>query len=112
MRPHLNPIVSAQLNELARLEGRSCAELIKVAIGERFRQYHANSGSTFQVDENGGACGAFMSTRLPTSLRDLVHRFAHDDQRSLSAALKVLVRDGLRARGYNLVAPAPTIADA
>lgn len=107
MRPRLSHVVSSQLQEIARIEGRSPTEVIGSLASAALREHRAQGHVPVEsfVDEDGMGQISFVATRLSPGMLKSLHKFAVNDQRSISGALRKLIYEGLHSRG---LAHAPT----
>jgi hypothetical protein len=110
MRLRIDAVTGAHIERVALAENRSRAEACRILIGEAIRQRHGRPPQPPVVDvEDGAIRGTTIATHVKGQILAGVQRFAMLEDRSLSAALRILLRDALRQRG---VLPSPSSAHA
>ena len=96
MRVRLDPVGVHNANLIASHFGRSVSNAASVALAE-FVRNNIGNGQTIQPDEaeaifgSGKAIAAHASGALAAAVKE----YAYREQRSLSSAMRVLLRDAL-----------------
>jgi hypothetical protein len=107
MRLRIDPLTANTIDRVAREENRSRADATRVLVSEAIRARHGRAPqapAVVDVDD-AGVRGATLACHCGGTILAGVQRFAQMDDRSLSAALRILLRDALRQRG--LLPPSP-----
>jgi hypothetical protein len=110
MRLRIDPLTTNHIERVARAENRSRAEATRVLVNEAIRARHGRPPQVPVGLDDAGIRGATLACHCGGTILAGVQRFAEMDDRSLSAALRILLRDALRARGLMpsaATAPAP-----
>ena len=100
MRPRLNMLASTQLEQLARLEGRSPTNVLHRIILSVLHDKLANGATDVPADLNlEEGAGRFVCLQIKPIQKSLIKAFAQREDRSVANAMRVLLRDGLHANG-------------
>jgi hypothetical protein len=111
MRVRLDPVGVHNANLIANYSGRSVSNATNVALAE-FVRNHISNGRTMQPDEHEAIFGSgkAIAAHASGALAAAVKEYAYREQRSLSSAMRVLLRDALQLHGisvrYRQTAPA------
>ena len=101
MRLRIDPLTANHIERVALSENRSRADATRVLVKEAIHARHGRAPqapAAVEVDD-AGARGATLACHCGGAILSGVQKFAELDERSLSAALRILIRDGLRAQG-------------
>ena len=109
MRLRIDPLTANTIERVAREENRSRADATRVLVNEAIRSRHGRAPqapAAIEIDD-AGMRGATLACHCGGAILAGVQRFAQMDDRSLSAALRILLRDALRQRGLMPPAESP-----
>ena len=97
----VDAIAMSQVEHLARQEGRSNSEAASRLIAKGYREWRgaAATAALTPVDHETTIRGRTIATHVSNATRAAVEKFAADEERSLSSAMGILLRAGLRAFG-------------
>jgi hypothetical protein len=100
MRIRLDAITSRHVDNVALAEGRTRGDAARVLIAEAVRARHGVARQAPDTEvEDSTVRGRTVAAHCKGQILAGVQRFAMLEDRSLSAALRILLRDALRTRG-------------
>jgi hypothetical protein len=110
MRLRIDPLTANHIERVAREENRSRAEATKVLVAEavRVRCGRPSQAPVAVEIDDAGVRGTTLACHCGGAILRGVQRFAEMDDRSLSAALRILLKDGLVLRGLIPAAKTPS----
>ena len=96
-------LASTQLEQLARLEGRSPTNVLHRIILSALHDKLANGAADIpaDIDLEEGA-GRFICLKIKPMQKAAIKTFAEREDRSVANAMRVLLRDGLHANGVTV----------
>jgi hypothetical protein len=101
MRLRIDALTANHIERVAREENRSRADATRVLVNEAIRARHGHAPqapAVVDVDD-AGRRGATLACHCGGTILAGVQKFAELYERSLSAALRILIRAGLGTRG-------------
>jgi hypothetical protein len=104
MRVTIDPVTASQLETLARYDGRHAADALRAVVAEAVRQRHGIKNRQTPVDDAATIRGTTVAAHVNGTVLHGIRRFADKEGRSLSSAMRQLLKVGLRS--YGLLAPA------
>jgi hypothetical protein len=100
MRVRLDPVASHYAEQIGLRLSRSASNACAIALAEYVR-VHLGAAATPEAQPIDDAVSgrSMLALHCKPSLRAAVEQFANREDRSLSSAMKVLLRDALRLHG-------------
>ena len=100
----VDAVAMSQVEHLARIECRSNTAAASKLIANGYRNWCGSSASTpaTPVDGETTIRGRTVAAHISGATRAALEAFAEQEERSLSSAMGILLREGLRARGVTV----------
>jgi len=101
MRIRPDAVTAHHIRQLSLAENRSLADAARILVGHGVRSRGGNLPGDQHNDDVDDACLGTVTIACHASgaIRTGVQRFAEREERSLSAAMRILLRDALRLHG-------------
>jgi hypothetical protein len=109
MRIRLDAITTDHIERVAMQEGRTRGDAVRVLIAEAVRARHGVARQAPDTEvEDSTVRGRTVAAHCKGQILAGIERMAALEDRSTSAAIRILLRDALRARGLIPPAQAPS----